>query len=83
MILSHYDDKDYVSDNSIVQKGLTWPGIEWAFTTGYASNWHPLTWLSHMTDCELFGLNPGAHHFVNVLFHAANAAFAFCAAVAA
>jgi tetratricopeptide (TPR) repeat protein len=55
-----------------VQKGLTWTGIKWAFTTGHASNWHPLTWLSHMADCELFGLNPGAHHLVNVLFHTAN-----------
>ena len=69
----NYDDQDYVTENSTVQKGLTWTGSKWAFTTGHASNWHPLTWLSHMTDCELFGLNPGAHHFVNVLFHTANA----------
>jgi tetratricopeptide (TPR) repeat protein len=68
----NYDDQDYVTENSVVQKGLTWTGIKWAFTTGHASNWHPLTWLSHMTDCELFGLNPGAHHLVNVLFHTAN-----------
>jgi tetratricopeptide (TPR) repeat protein len=69
----NYDDQDYVTENSVVQKGLTWTGIKWAFTTSHASNWHPLTWLSHMADCELFGLNPGAHHLVNVLFHAANA----------
>ena len=69
----NYDDQDYVTENSVVQKGLTWTGIKWAFTTGHASNWHPLTWLSHMADCELFGLNAGAHHFVNVLFHTANA----------
>ena len=69
----NYDDQDYVTENSVVQKGLTWTGIQWAFTTGHASNWHPLTWLSHMADCELFGLNPGAHHLVNVLFHTANA----------
>jgi tetratricopeptide (TPR) repeat protein len=68
----NYDDQDYVTENSVVQKGLTWTGIKWAFTTGHASNWHPLTWLSHMADCELFGLNPGAHHLVNVLFHTAN-----------
>jgi tetratricopeptide (TPR) repeat protein len=68
----NYDDQDYVTENSVVQKGLTWTGIKWAFTTSHASNWHPLTWLSHMTDCELFGLNPGAHHLVNVLFHTAN-----------
>jgi tetratricopeptide (TPR) repeat protein len=69
----NYDDQDYVTENSVVQKGLTWTGIKWAFTTGHACNWHPLTWLSHMADCELFGLNPGAHHFVNVLFHTVNA----------
>ena len=69
----NYDDQDYVTENSVVQKGLTWTGIKWAFTTGHASNWHPLTWLSHMADCELFGLNPGAHHLVNVLFHTVNA----------
>ena len=72
-----YDDDDYVTNNQIVQNGLTFNGIQWAFTTFHASNWHPLTWLSHMTDCELFGLNPAAHHFINVLFHAANAALLF------
>ncbi|HEY1717936.1 MAG TPA: tetratricopeptide repeat protein [Verrucomicrobiae bacterium] len=76
-VLSHdfvnYDDPDYVSENHIVQNGLTWAGVKWAFTTWYASNWHPLTWLSHMMDCELFGLNAGAHHLTNVLFHTANA----------
>ncbi|MEI9959766.1 MAG: tetratricopeptide repeat protein [Limisphaerales bacterium] len=68
----NYDDNDYVTDNPNVQKGLTWAGVKWAFTTGHASNWHPLTWLSHMLDCELFALNAGAHHFTNVLFHTAN-----------
>jgi protein O-mannosyl-transferase len=73
----NYDDQDYVTDNPTVQNGLTWAGIKWAFTTGHAGNWHPVTWLSHMTDCELFGVNPGAHHFVNVLFHAANVVLLF------
>jgi len=73
----NYDDDDYITQNQIVQKGLTWAGVKWAFTTCHASNWHPLTWLSHMTDCELFHLNSGGHHFVNVLFHAANAALLF------
>jgi tetratricopeptide (TPR) repeat protein len=77
----NYDDRDYVTENSVVQKGLTWTGIKWAFTTvftnGHASYWHPLTWLSHMVDCELFGLNPGAHHLVNVLFHTANVVLLF------
>jgi protein O-mannosyl-transferase len=72
-----YDDDVYITGNPLVQKGLTRAGIQWAFTTSHASNWHPLTWLSHMADCELFGLNPGAHHVVNALFHAANAALLF------
>ncbi|MGD0253772.1 MAG: tetratricopeptide repeat protein, partial [Verrucomicrobiota bacterium] len=73
----NYDDGDYVTENQVVQNGLTWAGVEWAFTTWHAGNWHPLTWLSHMLDCELFGLNPGAHHLVNVLFHAANVVLLF------
>jgi Flp pilus assembly protein TadD len=72
-----YDDPVYVTDNPIVQAGLTWSGFQWAFTTGHASNWHPLTWLSHMVDCQLFGLNAGAHHLVNVFFHAANVVLLF------
>jgi tetratricopeptide (TPR) repeat protein len=73
----NYDDNDYVTENSFVKNGLTWAGIKWAFTTSHAANWHPITWLSHMTDCELFGLNPGAHHLVSALFHSANAALLF------
>jgi len=69
-----YDDGDYVTNNWFVQQGLTWVGVKWAFTTFHAANWHPLTWLSHMVDCELFGLNAGAIHFINALFHAANSA---------
>ena len=67
------DDPDYVTQNPIVQAGLTWSGFQWAFSTLDASNWHPLTWLSHMLDCQLFGLNAGRHHLVSVLFHATNA----------
>ena len=67
-----YDDGDYVSENPEVKNGLTWAGIIWAFTTWHAANWHPLTWISHMADCQLFGLDAGMHHGVNVLFHAAN-----------
>jgi protein O-mannosyl-transferase len=68
-----FDDGNYITENYMVKAGLTWAGVKWAFTTWDASNWHPLTWLSHMLDCELFGLNAGAHHLVNVLFHTANA----------
>ena len=56
----HYDDRQYVFENPVVQKGLTLQGFRWAFTTGHASNWHPLTWLSHILDCKLFGSNPAA-----------------------
>jgi len=73
----NYDDPEYVLANQYVQKGLTWGSVSWAFTTVHADNWHPLTWLSHMLDCELFGLDAGAHHFMNVLFHLANTVLLF------
>ena len=72
-----YDDNVYVSDNAQVKLGLSWQGIKWAFTTGYGSNWHPLTWLSLMLDCELFGVKSGPMHIVNVLFHIANSILLF------
>ena len=68
-----YDDPGVVSQNPLVQAGVTWAGIRWAFTTTETGNWHPVTWLSHMLDCQLFGTNAGAHHLVNVTLHAANA----------
>jgi tetratricopeptide (TPR) repeat protein len=61
----------------VVNQGLSWLGIKWAFAAAHAANWHPLTWLSHMLDCDLFHLNPAGHHLVNSLFHAANAALLF------
>ena len=72
-----YDDPDYIVGNDHVKNGLTWPGIAWAFTSADADNWHPLTWISHMIDCQLFGLEPAGHHVVNVLFHTANALLLF------
>ena len=72
-----YDDGTYVTDNRVVQQGLTWAGVKWAFTTGHGGNWHPATWLSHMLDCSLFDLNPGAHHVVNAFLHALNTALLF------
>ena len=68
-----YDDDDYVSNNVVVRAGLTWAGFVWAFSDQHACNWHPLTWFSHMADCQMFGLNPGAMHLENVLLHCANA----------
>jgi Flp pilus assembly protein TadD len=72
-----YDDRSYITQNPMVQAGLTWKGVKWAFTTAHASNWHPLTWLSHMLDCQLFGLSAGGPHLVNVLFHTLNAVLLF------
>jgi Flp pilus assembly protein TadD len=72
-----FDDDDYVTDNPNVKAGLTFKGVTWAFTTFHASNWHPLTWLSHMLDCELFGLNPRWHHLTNLLFHILNTLLLF------
>jgi tetratricopeptide (TPR) repeat protein len=72
-----YDDDSYVTKNPQVQAGLTWSSIIWAFTEFHAANWHPLTWLSHMLDCELFGPNPFGHHLTNLLFHLANTLLLF------
>ena len=72
-----YDDNLYVTENRYVQTGLTGEGALWAFTTGHAANWHPLTWLSHMLDCHLFGTNPRWHHFTNLLLHIANTLLLF------
>ncbi len=72
-----YDDNGYVTHNAWVQKGLTLDGIKQAFRTTEIAYWHPLTWLSHMTDVQLFGLNPAGHHFTSVLWHALNALLLF------
>jgi tetratricopeptide (TPR) repeat protein len=65
----NFDDHVYVYENPVITGGLTLPGIIWAFTHSHARNWHPLTTISHMLDCQLFGLNAGGHHFTNVLLH--------------
>jgi Flp pilus assembly protein TadD len=72
-----YDDDAYILKNSQVKDGLSWSTIGWAFTTFDEANWHPLTWLSHALDCQLFGLNPVGPHVENVLLHAANAVLLF------
>ncbi len=73
----NFDDTQYVTENSHVNKGLTHEGVIWAFTQPYASNWHPLTWLSHMLDFELYGLNPSSHHLTSLFFHIANTLLLF------
>ncbi|MBN2019419.1 MAG: tetratricopeptide repeat protein [Sedimentisphaerales bacterium] len=72
-----FDDHSYVTENPNVSGGITQRSIIWAFTKYYASNWHPLTWLSHMMDCELYGLKPLGHHITNLIIHIANSLFLF------
>jgi Tfp pilus assembly protein PilF len=71
------DDYVYVTKNPNVSGGITRDSVIWAFTKSYALNWHPLTWLSHMLDCEIYGLNPLGHHITNVLIHTANTLLLF------
>ena len=73
----HTDDTAYVTDNAHVRSGLSWVTLKWALTSHDVANWHPLTWLSHALDCQLFGLNPARHHDVNVILHALNAVLLF------
>lgn len=72
-----YDDPDYVTANPPVLAGVTLEGVRWAFARAHAANWHPLTWLSHMLDCQLYGMQAGGHHLTNVVFHIANTVLLF------
>jgi len=72
-----FDDNIYITENTHVMSGLTPEGIRWAFTTAHASNWHPVTWLSHMLDCQLYGMDPGQHHLTSLLFHIMNTLLLF------
>ena len=74
---TEWDDPKYVTRNSNVNAGLTPEGIAWAFTKSHASNWHPLTWISHMLDCELFGLDSAGPHAVSLAFHILNTLLLF------
>jgi tetratricopeptide (TPR) repeat protein len=71
------DDQLYVTENGIIQSGLHWDGLVWAFSTAKGGNWHPLTWLSHMLDVQLFGLKPGWHHLTSLILHLANTVLVF------
>ena len=72
-----YDDEGYVTENPHTQAGMSLRTISWAFTTWDLANWHPLTWMSHALDCQLFHLNPAGHHYTSLLFHSANALLLF------
>jgi len=73
----NFDDPLYITENPHVNSGVSFENIRWAFTSFHASNWHPLTWLSHMADCRLFGLEAGRHHLMNVFIHILNAILLF------
>ena len=73
----NFDDNVYVTENAHVQQGLSASSVAWAFQSGETSNWHPLTWVSHMLDCQFYGLKPWGHHFTSVLLHAINAVLVF------
>ncbi|MCP4681332.1 MAG: hypothetical protein GY864_03260 [Desulfobacterales bacterium] len=73
----YFDDREYVFENRYVQQGLSIKGVIWSFTATHASNWHPLTWLSHMLDCHLYGMDPGPHHLTSLFFHMVNTILLF------
>lgn len=73
----NFDDNHYITANPHVKAGVSWDTVKWAFTTYDAANWHPLSWLSHALDCQLFGLNPAGPHVINLLLHALNAVLLF------
>jgi protein O-mannosyl-transferase len=79
----NYDDNLYVTDNEQVKEGLTWDTVTWAMTTYEAGNWHPLTWLSHAWDYQLYGMNPAGHHETSLLLHALNTVLVFWILLAA
>jgi hypothetical protein len=73
----NYDDSVYVYENPHIQSGITPESVKWAFTTGYANFWHPLTWLSHILDWQLFKANPAGHHLTSLILHIANTLLLF------
>src|SRR5438034_1955422 len=74
-----FDDTAYVTENGRVLAGLNWDNVAWAFGTGYFGNWHPVTWLSHMLDVQLFELDAGLHHLHSLLLHTGSAVLLFLA----
>ena len=75
--LVNWDDPTYITDNPTVLRGLSWSTVWWALTTGHSPYWHPMTWLSHLTDVSLFGTDAGAYHVVNLVLHMANTLLLF------
>jgi len=75
--IDYYDDNNYVTENPHINGGITGKAVLWAITTSHAGNWHPVTWLSHTLDCEIFGLNPAGHHITSLFIHIANTLLLF------
>lgn len=73
----NFDDPAYIVSNYHITHGISWDALRWCFQAGYVSNWHPLTWMSHMLDCQLYGLRPGGHHLTNLLLHIADSVLVF------
>src|SRR3984957_8649015 len=73
----NFDDGIYVTENPMLQNGFTFSTLTWAFTTAYATNWHPLTWISHLLDYQLYGFDPAGHHLTSLLFHILNTLLLF------
>lgn len=73
----NYDDQEYVTENTNVQSGLSLQNVVWSLTAIHSANWHPLTWISHMLDVQLFGLDPGMHHLTNLILHVLNTLLLF------
>jgi protein O-mannosyl-transferase len=73
----NYDDNEYITENYALQQGITIDAIRWSFTAFHSNNWHPVTWISHLIDITIFGLNPSGHHVVNALFHIINVILLF------
>jgi tetratricopeptide (TPR) repeat protein len=74
---TNYDDPYYITENAPVKSGLTWSGLKWSLGDTHTGNWHPVTWWSHMLDCQWFGLRPAGHHLTNLALHAANTVLLF------
>jgi tetratricopeptide (TPR) repeat protein len=74
---TNYDDPEYVTKNYIIERGVTWTGIKWAFSGAHSSNWHPLAWISHMLDAGMYGTWGGGHHLTSLAIHAANTVILF------
>ena len=72
-----FDDQYYVVNNAVIHEGLSWEVFVWSFNAGYAQNWHPLTWLSHALDCQLYGLHSSGHHLTNLVLHVMNVVILF------